>query len=315
MNHAPLAGTRRNAPLRCFQLPCFARTANHEAVPAVGPVATALDDVTPGHLLVSEGQQWRLMHALATPAFAELLERGAFAAALRGVMEEWHRRAVALLPLWRLQAAGVALTLVGMGHENVSATAAWALLLLAAHPEQQQALYRELRHSRTAALLRLPYLDAVLRETLRLYPPVPMLSRQLMQDTTIGGVMLPKDVELVVSPYVLHRLPRLWGPHAACFQPERFMPPPPRPPPAAGGGCTEPAAAGPYLPFGAGPRACPGASFGSAEVKLLVAHVVMRYSLELLQPPPPSPRQLFVSLRPGPGVRVCFVPRHQQQVE
>jgi hypothetical protein len=91
-----------------------------------------------------------------------------------------------------------------MGHENVASNVSWALHLLAAYPEKQEVLFTELStlHKSSAAgerfsietLQRCKYLDCVLKESQRLFPPVPMLSRQNLCDVSIAGYSIPKGV-------------------------------------------------------------------------------------------------------------------------
>lgn len=155
-----------------------------------------------------------------------------------------------------------AATLFMAGHETTANTLAWAWFLLANAPwaaERLRAEARTVLAGRPALhedVARLPYTRAVIEETLRLYPPVPLLAREAMADTTIRGVAVPRGSLLLVVPWLLHRNPGLW-PEPDRFQPERFID---GAPPRYG-----------YVPFSIGPRVCTGQQFGLVESIICLA--------------------------------------------
>lgn len=147
------------------------------------------------------------------------------------------------------------------GHETSASALAWALWLLATHP-QVQAEAREEAQVELAApsdLSRFPLLRDVMRETLRLYPPVPMMVRESTRAQTWRGRDVPKRSLVILSPWHLHRHTRLWDDPDA-FKPERWQTPPPREQ---------------YMPFSQGPRICPGAGFAMME-SVLALHRLLR---------------------------------------
>src|SRR5690606_30445358 len=116
-------------------------------------------------------------------------------------------------------------------HDVLSASASFCLWLLAAHPDAQ----RDAREDGEA-------LGRAVRESLRLYPGYPLFSRRTQAEVEVGGYRVPAGTDVIVSPYVLHRLERHW-PDAARFDPDRWSGPlePMRPGPR-----------GAYMPFGGG---------------------------------------------------------------
>ncbi|CAG2167186.1 unnamed protein product, partial [Oppiella nova] len=118
-------------------------------------------------------------------------------------------------------------------------------------------------------LTRLPFLDAVLSESLRKYPPIVMLSRQAVNDYTIpdSGIVIPKGQHIEIPVYAVHHNPEYY-PNPEKFDPDRFMP--------ENRDKIKPYT---YLPFGAGPRNCIGMRVALMEAKLCIAHLVRRYIL------------------------------------
>lgn len=161
------------------------------------------------------------------------------------------------------------------GNDTVSCALSWTLYLLATHPAECATLRREL-HGRLAArdpdagdLEELPFLNAVAKESLRLYPTSPFGVRYAMRPLRLGGYDVPTGAALVYSPWVNHRLPALWA-DADAFRPDRFLPAAPQP------------ARGAYLPFAAGPNSCLGAALAQLQLKTVVAMALSRFSLEPL---------------------------------
>jgi len=164
--------------------------------------------------------------------------------------------------------------LFAAGHETTASTLSWALFLLACHPDIHRPLVEQLdsvlagKAPTVADLNRLPLLDAVVKETMRLLPAVPALFfRRLAADTELQGYALAAGSHVVLSPYLTHRMPELY-PNPACFNPERWASF--KPSPYA------------YIPFGAGARLCLGAAFSSQEIRLVLAIVLQRFRLSLL---------------------------------
>ncbi|MEL6374234.1 MAG: cytochrome P450 [Pseudomonadota bacterium] len=157
------------------------------------------------------------------------------------------------------------LTLVSAGHETTAKALTWALYLLARAPAWADALAAEADAAMREGALDgesvatdLPLTQAFLRETMRLYPPGPVLTRYACEDTQLGAHRMHKDQLVVVPIYALHRHRKLWR-DPDRFDPSRFLGPQgvyPR---------TQ------YMPFGAGARVCIGASFAMLEATALLA--------------------------------------------
>jgi len=184
------------------------------------------------------------------------------------------------------------------GHETGASALAWALYLLAESPEWQDRLARESQQNLApdfAAIRSLPLARAVFRETLRLYPPVAMTVRQCRQVETLRGRKAPRGAQLVLSPWHLHRHERLWD------DPDRFDP---------GRWETENGKTrqrDAFIPFSAGPRACPGAGFAMVEGPLILATLLHTYRLEPGRERPVPIMRL--TLRGRDGIRLRLFPR------
>lgn len=114
-------------------------------------------------------------------------------------------------------------------------------------------------------------LTMVINETLRLYTTSPILSREALQDLKFGNVHVPKGVIMWTSVAAMQQDPEIWGPDAHVFNPGRFEN-------GARGACKFPFA---YQPFGIGPRVCLGQHFATAELKVLLALLLPKFSLSL----------------------------------
>ncbi|MFC7489861.1 MULTISPECIES: cytochrome P450 [unclassified Knoellia] len=155
-------------------------------------------------------------------------------------------------------------TMVIAGHETVAAGLTWTLMLLAEHPAIQEEVHEEaagltgpppLMGADAAA----PVTRAVVDEALRLFPPAWAISRRSSLPDLIGGREVPAGTLAIISPYVLHRHPRLWDDPLA-FRPSRFH-----------DGIEQ---RGAYLPFGAGPRLCIGREFALAEMVVVLTRLL-----------------------------------------
>jgi cytochrome P450 len=168
------------------------------------------------------------------------------------------------------------LTLFVAGHETSANALTWAFYLLAQHPHVATLLLEELqsvlgdRPPTPADLERLPYLEAVMKETLRLYPPAPSANRVVKETFEWQGYTIEAGELVTYVPFVSHRMPTQFrDPHL--FRPERWEP---------GSGENPPPYA--YIPFAAGPRSCIGAGFAQMEIKLVIAAVVQRFRLDIV---------------------------------
>lgn len=175
------------------------------------------------------------------------------------------------------------------GHETSASALAWALYLCAASPGWQTRIADEAA-SLTAPqdVKRLTASRDVFRETLRLYPPVPMMVRETTRPESFRNRAVPRAAQLVLSPWHLHRHTRLW-PDPDRFDPARW-----------GRDETRQSARDAYLPFSAGPRVCPGAGFAMAEGPLLLAMLLRAVDLRPVTGKTPEPvAHLTVRARDG----------------
>ncbi len=184
-----------------------------------------------------------------------------------------------------------AVVLFMAGHETTANTLAWAWFLLSQSPAEEALVVAEAqatlsgRAATFADLAGLPHTRAVIEETLRLYPPVPILARQATRDTELAGRRVPKGSLVLAVPWLLHRHEALWD-RPDHFIPARFLARAP-PPPRHG-----------YIPFSVGPRVCTGMAFGLTEAVLCLATLAARFRLALA----PGARVMPVcrlTLRPG----------------
>ena len=184
------------------------------------------------------------------------------------------------------------ITFIGAGHETTANALSWSLFLLSQAPDVRDRVEAEVDAAGEGpvAVDRLPLTRAVVEEAMRLYPPVPFLSRAAIgEDRVDGAVRIPAGSLVMIAPYVLHRHKRLWTDPDA-FDPDRFMP-----------GRREAIDRYAYLPFGAGPRVCIGAAFALQEAVLVLARIVRDVRLDLLPGHVVEPVQR-VTLRPGGGL-------------
>jgi cytochrome P450 len=179
------------------------------------------------------------------------------------------------------------------GHETSAALLGWALWCLAAAPDWGARVREEaqvfMAEPGFASLSKMPVTRNVLRETLRLYPPVPMFVRETAGQETFRQRAVKPGAQVVVSPWHLGRHELLWADPDA-FDPERWE----RGKPAREA----------WLPFSAGPRVCPGAGFAMAEATVLLAALMAAFRFEVTEIPVPV-AHLTVRARDGIRLRVA----------
>ncbi len=176
------------------------------------------------------------------------------------------------------------MTLFVAGHETTANALTWAWYLLALHPDKAQRLRDELRGDAQT-----PYLDAVLNETLRLYPPAWILGRDAVREVEAAGWRLRKGATVLMSQLVLHRSPEYFD-RAEEFLPERWLGAPPELPAFA------------YFPFGGGSRKCIGDQFAWTEARIELSRLAARYRFELEDPSRPAEPDPIITLRPRGAV-------------
>jgi cytochrome P450 len=188
------------------------------------------------------------------------------------------------------------LTMLIAGHDTSTALLAWVLYLLGQHPEvytrTQAEVDRVVGVSNTLLGLdqldRLEYMDQVIKETLRMYPPIHVGNRRAVTDVQVQGYQVQAGMRVMYSIYLTHRDKRHW-PDPATFNPDRFHKANDKRPAFA------------YVPFGGGPRICIGAAYAQVEAKVVLARLLQTYTLELLNGHQIRP-YMGATLEPRPGV-------------
>lgn len=196
------------------------------------------------------------------------------------------------------QVVDQAVTILLAGHETTAKALSWAIALLHCNPIARATMQTELDAlpdlDLTAAdLPRLRYTRAVVEETLRLRPPIWLLTRSTLADDEIDGFSIPAGALVAISPYLLQRHPDLWD-EPERFAPERFL--------------EDRGNAQRFLPFGDGPRHCIGKFFAMLEMALVLATLFRRYTVEPLWTGMPE-HEALVTLRPLHGLPMRIRPR------
>jgi cytochrome P450 len=196
-----------------------------------------------------------------------------------------------------VQVRDEAMTIFLAGHETTANALMWTWYLLSQSPDVERALHAEIdrvlgrRLPTVADIASLPYVERVVTESMRLYPPAWIIGRRAIQPYAIGGYTLPARSILIMSPWIVHRDARYYA-DPARFDPDRWMP--------------EFKASIPqfaYFPFGGGPRRCIGESFAWMELVLIVATVAQQWRFALVPNHPVVPQPL-VTLRAKHGMKM-----------
>jgi cytochrome P450 len=175
------------------------------------------------------------------------------------------------------------MTLLTAGHETTATALAWAIELLARHPEALDRLREEVEAGDE------DYVDAVIKETLRLRPVIALVLRKLVEPMEIGGHLLPAGVSVAPSIYLLHRRPEIY-PEPERFRPERFL--------------EHPAGTYTWIPFGGGVRRCLGGAFAEYEMKVVLRELVSRRALRPVGSEPERPVRRTITNVPSRGAEV-----------
>ncbi len=193
------------------------------------------------------------------------------------------------------------LTFLAAGHETTAIALVWTFYLLSQYPQVRIKLQDEIRSVLAGRdptledLNKLPYLDWVLDESMRLYPPAWLQMRFVAKETEIDDVKLPAGTLLVISQWVMHRLPEIWQ-NAEVFKPERWDP-----------ANEQQIPPGAYFPFGAGPRTCIGMSLAQLEARIILASILQRYTPQPVTGYTPG-FQPVITLRPKRHLEVTLMP-------
>ena len=188
------------------------------------------------------------------------------------------------------------------GHETTANTLAWAWYLISQCPDVEQRLHEEVdavfgeRSATFDDYSKLTFTRAIIDETLRLYPPVPLLSREAVGEDVIRNFAVPQGSLMLVVPWLLHRHELYWD-KPNHFIPERFLPDAPVKPDKFA-----------YVPFSVGPRVCLSKFFGQVEATMCLAILARHFRLVL--PPGTAVRhECRLTLRPENGLPMQLVRR------
>jgi cytochrome P450 len=185
------------------------------------------------------------------------------------------------------------LSFVVAGHETTATTLAWAMDQLHRDPALLGRLRAELGSLGSAStpdeVAKLPLLDAVCNETLRLFPPVPMVTRRVVREFELGGYTLPPGTVVGVAGYMAHHREEVF-PNASSFRPDRFV-----------GTTYSPFE---FMPFGGGARRCLGAAFAMYELKMVLATLLEAGTFELREPKPVGRAFRIGTFGPSTGIRM-----------
>ena len=185
------------------------------------------------------------------------------------------------------------MSFIAAGHETTANALTWSIYLLSLSPEWRAALAEEARDvlpgPAESYVQRLVKAKAVIEEAMRLYPPAAGMSRQADGPDDLAGRRIRRGNLVIISQWILHRHLLLWE-NPDRFDPRRFLP-----------GARERIDRFAYLPFGAGPRVCIGASFSLQEAAIILAHLIRSFSFKLQNHHKVMPVQR-ITLRPAGGM-------------
>lgn len=197
------------------------------------------------------------------------------------------------------------MTILLAGHDTTALAMTWMLYLLSQHPEVEAKLVTELqtvlngRNPTFADLPQLRYTDRVVKEALRLYPPVWGMARRANTDSEIGGYPIPKGSVIILSQWVTQRNSRYFD-QPEDFNPDRWA-----------DGLAQRLPTYAYFPFGGGPRVCIGKSFAQMEAVLLLATMAQKFQFTLVPGQEVEPWPAF-TLRPKQGIKMVLSERSVQ---
>ncbi|XP_013140459.1 PREDICTED: cytochrome P450 4C1-like [Papilio polytes] len=189
------------------------------------------------------------------------------------------------------------------GHDTTAMALSFGLMLLADHEDVQERIFEECKaifgnSDRTPSwsdLAEMKYLEATIKEILRLYPSVPFIGREITEDFMLGDILVKKGVEVLVHIYDMQRRADLY-PDPEAFQPERFL----------NGEVRHPYA---FVPFSAGPRNCIGQKFAMQEMKCALSEICRNFTLVAAERGARPKLKADIVLRPVHPIYVKFIPR------
>ncbi|XP_070671447.1 cytochrome P450 CYP749A22-like [Malus domestica] len=188
------------------------------------------------------------------------------------------------------------------GQETTNTLLAWTVFLLALHTDWQEEARKEVmdvfgkQTPNPDDFSKLKTMSMIFYESQRLYPPLDSLVRKVDREVRLGNVIVPPNVELILSNLAFQHDPRIWGEDSQLFKPERF---------AEGIAKATNNTISAFIPFGVGPRSCVGLNFATIEAKIALSMILQRYSFTL------SPGYIhlpvhYLTMRPQHGIQVML---------
>ncbi|XP_012532560.1 cytochrome P450 4g15 [Monomorium pharaonis] len=196
-------------------------------------------------------------------------------------------------------------TIMFEGHDTTAAGSSFALCVLGNHPDIQDRVHEELdaifgdsdRQCTYQDTLEMKYLERVILETLRLFPPVPLIARHLNEDVKIGNHVLPKSATVLIVQFLTHRLEKYY-PNPLAFNPDNFLPEK-----------MQQRHYYAFIPFSAGPRSCVGRKFAMLKLKVLLSTILRNYRVISKIPDSNFMLQADIILKRHDGFKIKVEPR------
>ncbi|CAI9766929.1 unnamed protein product [Fraxinus pennsylvanica] len=184
------------------------------------------------------------------------------------------------------------------GHETTALLLTWTVMLLASNPSWQEKVRAEVNQVCNGGspsldeLSKLPLLNMVINESLRLYPPATVLPRMAFDDIKLGDLHIPKGLSIWIPVLAIHHSEEIWGKDVNEFNPDRFA--------------SKSFAPGRhFIPFAAGPRNCIGQSFALMEAKIILAMLISKFSFTISDNYRHAP-VIVLTIKPKYGVQICL---------
>lgn len=204
-------------------------------------------------------------------------------------------------------------TIMFEGHDTTAAGSSFVLCLLGIHQNIQDRVYKEIysifgdsdREATFADTMEMKYLERVIMESLRLYPPVPIIARKLNQDVQLASenIMVPKGATVVIGTFKIHRREDVYGAQAHIFDPDNFLPE-----------RTQHRHYYSFIPFSAGPRSCVGRKYAMLKLKVLISTILRNYHIRSKLTEEDFKLQADIILKRTDGFRLEIAPRIREPV-
>lgn len=201
-------------------------------------------------------------------------------------------------------------TIMFEGHDTTAAGSSFVLCLLAIHQNIQERVYKEIfdifgdsdREATFADTMEMKYLERVIMESLRMYPPVPLIARKLKQDVQLASenYILPAGATVVIGTFKIHRRPEIY-PNPEHFDPDNFLPE-----------RTQNRHYYSFIPFSAGPRSCVGRKYAMLKLKVLLSTILRNYHVKSKLTEKDFKLQADIILKRTDGFRLEIEPRVRQ---